>query len=404
MLNISACSLAQSFQVLYIKHCEDGLSGTDFSIVCDELEIPVHSLVLSARSIVLEKAIQRDFKDNKEKKLKIEGFKPDSVKEMVRFMYGFEVTAEVEDLEELMRLGDMYEMEDLQRAVFVLMNNMEDDRKRNTKKLVNACRGGNTDLVEHILSNDEVDINATGIACSTPLMAAVGSDNLDMVRRILQEPQLDLGKKASSGRTALHFACLDNKVSIINLLCQDSRCSPSVVNMKNNIGETPLESALRNNHPDAVCGLLQHPGLNCGKRNKHGYAPLHIAYSYNQVSIVKLLCQDRRCSPSIVNMKDIHGFTLLVWAVAKGHLDIVKEIDKEGVDFRVKDKFGKTLIEWARTGEMFEYLIERNKKVDSLKVITAYSIARHVKNKPNVETLRIPDNLRHLLTGIMDND
>merc|ERR1712098_170414 len=50
-----------------------------------------------------------------------------------------------------------------------------------------------------------------------------------------------------------------------------------------------------------------------------------------------------------------------------------------------------------------EYLIERNKKVESLKVITAYNVVKYVKNESDVEALEIPLILKHLVAGFMDN-
>ena len=54
------------------------------------------------------------------------------------------------------------------------------------------------------------------------------------------------------GYTALHYACKNNIVSIVKLLCQDNRCTPSVVNKKNRDGDTPLMLAVRWGHLDIV--------------------------------------------------------------------------------------------------------------------------------------------------------
>ena len=107
---------------------------------------------------------------------------------------------------------------------------------------------------------------------------------------------------------------------------------------------------------------------------------------------MKLLCQDSRCSPGIVNKKNSDGETPLMVAVRYGHLDIVKELDREGTDFFTKDRNGTTLIEMARREdhvEVLEYLMERP-KVDTLLVIAAHNIARYVRNRADVETLEIP--------------
>jgi len=175
-------------------------------------------------------------------------------------------------------------------------------------------------------------------------------------------------------------------------------------------GATPLIIAVIGNHLDIVRRLLEHPGLQVGKKGVDGKTGLHWACLLDSVSIVKLICQDSRCTPSVVNEKDSYGNTAVMIAAVRGNLDIMKELDKEGTDFRGKDdRFGKTLIDWARmmnNDEVLEYLIERNKKVDSLMVIAACNAARYVKNRADVEDLKleIPDTLRHYLAGFVASE
>ena len=92
--------------------------------------------------------------------------------------------------------------------------------------------------------------------------------------------------------------------------------------------------------------------------------------------------------------------------VYRGHLDIVKELDMEGTDFFTKNNDGTTLMEMARMGksaEVLEYLIKRN-KVDRLKVIVAHNVARYLKNKADVEALKIPLTERQFLAGFVNED
>ena len=51
----------------------------------------------------------------------------------------------------------------------------------------------------------------------------------------------------------------------------------------------------------------------------------------------------------------------------------------------------------------WEYLLERN-KVDSLKVIAAHNIARYVRNKAEVEAMKIPVTVKHFLAGFVNDD
>jgi len=221
-----------------------------------------------------------------------------------------------------------------------------DDVQDKTRILCGACSDGNIEGVEEILRDAFTDINRRDPGGYTPLMWAVSHGHLDIVKRLLEVPDIKLD-------TALHMARKNNRVSIMN-----------------------------------------------------GYTALHYACIHNSVSIIQLICQDSRCSPAVINKKNSDGETALMIAVRRGHLDIVKELDREGTDFFTKDNDGRTLIEMARRKnkvEVLEYLIERP-KVDSLKVIVAQNIARYVKYKADVEALEIPVTVRQYLAGFVDDE
>ena len=81
---------------------------------------------------------------------------------------------------------------------------MENTRE-NTKKLCVACRHGNIEVVEEILSNKEVNINGRGSFGYTPLTFAVRCGHLHIVRRLLQHSEVDVNAPDSVGNV-----CCDN--------------------------------------------------------------------------------------------------------------------------------------------------------------------------------------------------
>ena len=96
--------------------------------MCGDDELPVHSFILSTRSPVLDRSVNGDFRESREKKIRIEGFKSSSVAEMIKFLYGFELSEELEDPEELLALADMYQVEGLKQATTKrMMENMNTD-------------------------------------------------------------------------------------------------------------------------------------------------------------------------------------------------------------------------------------------------------------------------------------
>merc|ERR1712187_180025 len=246
------------------------------------------------------------------------------------------------------------------------MQSIED----NTRELKEACIDGNIEEVEEILSNKEVDINGRDNIGDTWLIRAAYRGHLNIVRRLLQHPGVDVN--------ALRWT-----------------------------GFTPLMIAVLFRYLDMMRTLMVVPALQLGRCDNDGNTALHYACIHSSVSVMKLLCQDSRCSPGVVNKKNRYGNTALMAAVRYGHLDIVKELDREGTDFFTGDRYGATLIEMARRrrnkAEVLKYLMERP-KVDTLKVIVAHNIARYVRNKADVETLEIPVILRKLLAGFVNYD
>ena len=54
-------------------------------------------------------------------------------------------------------------------------------------------------------------------------------------------------------------------------------------------------------------------------------------------------------------------------------------------------------------GGVLKYLMERN-RVDTLKVIATYNVARYVRNKADVEAMQIPRTVKYFLVGFVEDD
>ena len=239
----------------------------------------------------------------------------------------------------------------VQDLICYLPNNSDGgDEESNNKKsqeatiedLSNACAHGDTEGVKTILSSGKVNVNAEDSGGMFPLLYVMLYNRIDILRLLLARDDLDLSVRARySGCTALHHAFQ------LHCLIVDS------------------------------------------------------------VPIIRIFCQDGRCTPGIVNMKDYQGETVLLKAVRAGYLDIVKELDKvEGTDFHTKDSQGDTLIDVARgcgLEAVVEYMIERSKRVDSLRVIAAGVVAKNMKAETDVEHLEIPHCLHRLVVGFLDD-
>merc|ERR1712241_950674 len=102
---------------------------------------------------------------------------------------------------------------------YKMQNTRDRNIQDNTKKLCRACVAGDIEVVENVLSNEEVDIN--GIdgdgtkSMGAPLNYAAIRGYLDIVKRLLLYPGIQIGKRDRQypHNTALHLACIKNHVS-----------------------------------------------------------------------------------------------------------------------------------------------------------------------------------------------
>ena len=49
-----------------------------------------------------------------------------------------------------------------------------------------------------------------------------------------------------------------------------------------------------------------------------------------------------------VNAKDNEGWTALIWAAIRGHIEVVEVLLKHGADVNAKNNNGRTALFWAR--------------------------------------------------------
>lgn len=243
----------------------------------------------------------------------------------------------------------------------------------NHSDLLFACQTGNIELVEEIINTRVININFGDSDGDTPLIFAVRNGHLSVVKKLLQHPDVDVNYSDCKGWTPLMWA----------IFC-----------MEPNVGQ----------YLDIVKTLLQVPSLQLGRCCNDGQTALHYVCEENLVSVLKLLCQDSRCNPALVNKKDIYGCTALMNAVCFGHLDNVKELDIEGTDFHTTTLEGTTLIQMARIEnkpEVSEYLMQRP-NVDTLMVISAHNISRYLTTIDDLESLQIPVTVKEFLSRFVN--
>ena len=199
------------------------------------------------------------------------------------------------------------------------------------EQLIKASYDGNLQTVQTLLSNPNVDINATYRGL-TALANACLKGNLDIVKELLSHKNININK----GETDR------NK-------------------------RTPLMLASIIGHADVVAELLKHsPKLN--KRDKKGYTALMYAAYYGHMDVAQELLAQKNIKVNVFTNwnydkwgNDIYGPTALLIAYNRGHRDIAMEILKVKPRREVKEIFA----------EMYQYYDAFNSQGNTLLLLAA---------------------------------
>merc|ERR1712129_84933 len=99
-----------------------------------------------------------------------------------------------------------------------------------------------------------------------------------IVTRLLSIPHIRLDcTTQSDGWTALHWACYNNRASLIAIFGQDRRCSPAIINMRDSDGMTAVMVAVYFGHLDCVKEMDKLEGTNFRTKNAAGETLVDVA-------------------------------------------------------------------------------------------------------------------------------
>jgi len=211
----------------------------------------------------------------------------------------------------------------------------------------NACEFGDIETVNALISRGLVDINIllpSLFINNTLLMHATIHNQASIVSMLLTHNNLVLDKaREEDGATALHLACAFKGTSfpIISLLGNDRRCTPAVLNKKDDDGNSPLMWAVMNGNLECIKEMEKLHGTNFHIKNKYGEGLLDVA----------------RGSIGGKSRKEEHKAVL-------------------------------------------EYLLNR-RKIESLKELSAHAVASLLPCDADVEQLEIPLDLHPWVTGFI---
>jgi len=146
--------------------------------------------------------------------------------------------------------------------------------------LMKACEMNHMDVVKLLLNDPRIDLNAQNAQGHTALWAAAINDRMDIFTLLLSRSELDIGLKTVDGNTLIMTCSANNKIDCLKALLLHPDANVNDVNVHL---ETALSRAVRRGHAQVVNILLQQPDLDMTYRNIFGQNIMDIANSANKV-------------------------------------------------------------------------------------------------------------------------
>ena len=199
-----------------------------------------------------------------------------------------------------------------------------------------ACEESTAEVVD-VLIQYGADVNSKHNAM-TPLMIACKRENFGIVQRLLQEPNIDIDAVDLNGSSALHFAILTSKI-VTAMVTKGAN-----PNIRDKSGWTPVDYAIEHNNIDTISALVQSPyQLNCVQKLLAHEIPIHLACEESTAEVVDVLIQ----YGADVNRKH-NGMTPLMVACKRGHYGIVQHLLKtQNVNVNAQNSNGLTALHFS---------------------------------------------------------
>ena len=148
-----------------------------------------------------------------------------------------------------------------------------------------------------------------------------------------------LNRRNDQGDTPLTLAITAGRVDAVESLLAHAEVN---VNLANSRSETPLHLAVLHGKVEIVKLLMRHPGIAPGLPNLKGDTPLHLAAARNDPALARALLDG--AEPS-VNQTNATGQSALAIALHGGHHQVAAELLKQpDTDVNVKNGKGESLL------------------------------------------------------------
>jgi ankyrin repeat protein len=222
--------------------------------------------------------------------------------------------------------------------------NMYDNSGRGA--LYYAAQRGNLEIV-HKLFIRGVNLDAKDNTGMTSLMEAASRGHDAIVQELILDGA-DVNISTNDGITAVMLACEYRHAGIVGILCTNG----ANVNAKKNDGVTCLVYVCRDGIEE-IANILLENGADPNLANDANMTPIMAAAYSNSDGIIRALI----AAGANINEKTSSQTTALMLASGLGNLQAVIALCEGGADKSVRTLYGKSAVDYAKTDEIREYLI-----------------------------------------------
>ncbi|XOV77674.1 MAG: ankyrin repeat domain-containing protein [Aestuariibacter sp.] len=145
-----------------------------------------------------------------------------------------------------------------------------------------------------------------------------------------------------TGRPLLHRAARLNRTQIVKAMLSRK----NLVNLKDDIGFTPLMEAARNGHLDMVKLLISKGASvdSIADKSALNLTALHLAAITGHLEIIEVLFK----TEANLNAVDTNNSTAMLWAIFEGQIQAAQKLKALGADATIENKHGMSASQFIK--------------------------------------------------------
>lgn len=206
--------------------------------------------------------------------------------------------------------------------------------KYNGNALHAAVRSGKLEVVQRFICPELLESQDN--SGNTPLLLAIESGHKE-IAQVLLKAGADKNAKSKDGRNILHMAAQSGKVELVNAVFQQK-----LLESQDNLGNTPLLSALMRGHKEAS-EILMEKGANKSAKDNDGRSTLYWSVAHNIEKFVYLFIQDKQ----LLEWHDKEGNTPLLVAARSSYRVMCEILLKAKANVNATNKAGWNVLHMA---------------------------------------------------------